>query len=201
MNFYYAEESTPLGFHKAFYKVLCPIAIVVQSLILLATLAHLAGDSSNYDPNYLILTLFSTALGILFLSLITYGFAHRKEYAWYMVYAYSGLTVLTSIISATQYENFGSAIVTVLISSILPILIGIYYYKRKPIFVPSEFKQASTEHYSDKVTEKTKFIPTFAPSTSTKQISHDTRITFCRKCGHKLVDGASFCHKCGSKTS
>ena len=26
-------------------------------------------------------------------------------------------------------------------------------------------------------------------------------ITFCRKCGNKLADGAAFCHKCGTKTT
>lgn len=42
--------------------------------------------------------------------------------------------------------------------------------------------------------------PTAKSYQTTSITGSKVSIAFCRKCGHKLIDGALFCHKCGSKT-
>ena len=202
MNFYYSEESTPLGFHKAFYKVLCPIFIAIHALLLFATIGHLTGNGEYYNSDSLVFTSFTSILSISFLFLISYGFAKRKTYAWYMVYAYSALAVLSNIISAVQSESAGTAVGMIIGSAIIPLLIGMYYYKRKPIFVPYKYDDQNTISVKDNLYQARPNYHNENPKTiATFTIESATKPSFCRKCGHKLVNGAAFCHKCGAKTS
>lgn len=191
MKFYYSFESTPLSFHKAFYKVLSPIFIVIQALMFLATIGYLI-DGVYYGS--LVINLFSNALGITFLSFMTYGFVKKKEYAWYMVYAYLGLTALSNIISAAMSYNVASAVGQVIGALIIPVLIGIYYYKRKPLFVTSEFQNNVVTRNETVTTNYTPQNPTASYSTQ-----KTTAIAFCRKCGNKISSDSIFCNKCGSR--
>ncbi len=178
MKFYYSMESTPLKFHNAFYKVLSPIFMGVQGLVLLGTIGHLSSDNGLYNPAMLVLNLIISCIAITFLAFITYGFAKKKQYAWYMVYAYLILNVSSNIISATQTPNPAAAVGQIIGALIIPCLIGIYYYKRKPIFVASS---------SD------------APAPFQSNSSQRNKIGFCRKCGNKITQDSIYCNKCGAK--
>ncbi len=196
MKRYYSIESTPLSFHKAFYKVISPFIIVLQSILLLATIGHLISDDGYYDSGALVLNLFIYVLGIVFLGFMTYGFANKKEYAWYMVYAYFGLNVLINIISAAPmlYYNPAYALGQIIGALIIPILIGIYYYKRKPLFVASEFNNGA---FTNNETVTTNYMP--QNSVSSSPMEKRAMVSFCRKCGNRVTNDSVFCNKCGSK--
>lgn len=172
MKFYYSVESTPLKFHKAFYKVLSPIFMGVQALVLLATIGYLTDDNGYYNVGVLILNLIISCIAIAFLGFITYGFAKKKQYAWYMVYAYLILNVSSNIISATQSANTAVAVGQIIGALIIPTLIGIYYYKRKPLFISNDIAIDSVRNNT---------------------------INYCRKCGNQVTKDSVFCNKCGAK--
>ena len=202
MKFYYSFESAPLKFHKAFYKVLCPIFIGIRAILFLSTIIHLTNPDSYYDSGTLVLSLLFSGVEIVFLSLITYGFANKKEYAWYMVYAFLVETVLSGIINATQSANIASAVSETIGAFIIPILIGIYYYKRKPLFVTSEVNEEAKIN-NPNVTESQATLEINASQTITPNTSTNVQATicFCRKCGNKLINDSFFCNKCGAKTT
>ncbi len=184
MKFHYSMESTPLKFHNAFYKVLSPIFMGVQGLVLLGTIGHLSSDNGLYNPGMLVLNLIVSCIAITILAFITYGFAKKKQYAWYMVYAYLILNVSSNIISATQAANPAIAVGQIIGALIIPSLIGIYYYKRKPIFVGNEGDSGSLQHAA----VQTAFAP-----------PRKDAINYCRKCGNRVTHDSVFCNKCGTK--
>lgn len=192
MNFYYSYESTPLKFHNAFYKVICPILAIIRSLFLLATFGYLDGYDYNYAP--LVISIFLSFLEIGSLILITEGFTNKKQYAWYMVYAFLGLTFLSSLVSASTAYSTAYAIGSIIGSLILPILIGIYYYKRKPLFVTSETNNCSASNNQTATTNQT-----LQNSASPYSAEKRTEISYCRKCGNRVIPNSVFCNKCGSK--
>lgn len=173
MKTYQSAESQSLKFHNAFYKVISPIFILVQVLLFISTIGHLKDKNSFYGSEILIISLVISGLSIIFLGLITYGFAKKNAYAWYIVYAYLGLTILSNIISAVQSVNVASAVGQIVGSLIIPISIGIYYYKRKSILV--------------------------TPNIENLNDSEETTIRYCRKCGNQVSKDSVFCNKCGSK--
>ena len=89
-----------------------------------------------------------------------------------MVYAYLILNVTSNIISATQSANTAVAVGQIIGALIIPTLIGIYYYRRKPLFV-------SNNRAIDAVRNNT--------------------INYCRKCGNQVTKDSVFCNKCGAK--
>lgn len=186
MKFYYSVETTPLKFHKAFYKVLSPIFMGVQGLVLLGTIGHLSSDNGLYNPAMLVLNLIISCIAITILAFITYGFAKKKQYAWYMVYAYLILNVSSNIISATQTPNPAVAVGQIIGALIIPSLIGIYYYKRKPIFVTASNGNfgGSSQHMMVQ---------------STIDFPKKDVINYCRKCGNRVTHDSVFCNKCGTK--
>lgn len=168
MKFYYSVESTPLKFHKAFYKVLSPILMGVQTLVWLATIGYL----SPFCNIGIILNFIISGFSIVVLGFITYGFAKKKQYAWYMVYTYLILNVSSNIISAILSANAAVAIGQIIGALIIPTLIGIYYYKRKPLFVSNNISISDVQN---------------------------TTINYCRKCGNRVTKDSVFCNKCGAK--
>ena len=222
MEFYYSQETTSLKFHKAFYKVISPILIVYHAIMLLATIGHLVNNDGYYNTGMLVLNLFVYALAIIFLGYITYGFSNKKEYAWYMVYAYLILIAFSNLISVVLSYNVASAIGRVIGGLVLPIVIGIYYYKRKPLFtIPcststNEASQTSQSYVLQQRTYQnshstTTHTTTIKPqninhsdsdlSSNTQDIKNQGQsIQFCRKCGNKItISGSAFCNKCGAK--
>ena len=188
MTFYYSYESAPLKFHKAFYKVISPILIAIQAILLFATIGHLTDHDGYYDSGMLIVNLFLYAFAIILLSLITYGFANKKEYAWYMVYGYLCLNFFSNILSASSSAGDGKMIGQIIGTAILSFPIAIYYYKRKPIFI------TSGEHNSNEIVTAVQ-----ASSITACEVEENPQICFCRKCGSKRIENGSFCNKCGSK--
>ena len=152
--------------------MLSPIGMVFQVIILLATIGNLSMNNGFYSTDALILILISSCLQIVSSGCITYGFAKKKRYAWYMVYVFLILNVSSNIISATQASTSASQVGQIIGSLIIPMLIGIYYYKRKPLFISNK-----TGIYDIK----------------------KTTINYCRKCGNRVTKHSVFCNKCGAK--
>ncbi len=194
MKRYYSIESTPLNFHKAFYKVISPILIVIRAILVLATIGYL--DDGYYDSGSLVLNLLFYVLSIFFLSFITYGFSKKKEYAWYIVYADLGLAVLSNIIHVAPLLYYDTAFAIGYIAPVLTIfiLIGIYYYKRKPLFVASEYNNGV---FVNNETVTTNYMS--QNSVSSSPVEKRATVSFCRKCGNRVTNDSVFCNKCGSK--
>ena len=188
MKHYYSLQSTPLKFHKIFYNVISPILIAVQVLILVATIGHLIDYDGYYNFVTLVLNLFSCCLAIIFLSFITYGFFKKRKFAWYMVYAYLILTILSNVVSAIQLDNIAFAVGQIIGALIIPTLIGIYYYKRKSLFFL----------LSDENVVQARYLPRHPDDTLCK--NDKTSINYCRKCGTQVITHGVFCNKCGTKT-
>lgn len=211
MKLYYSYESTPLNFHKAFYKVISPILIVIRAILVFATIGHLTSDDGYYDSSSLVLNLLFYVLSIIFLGFITYGFAKKKEYAWYMVYAELGLEVLSNIIHVAPLLYYDTAVALGYGAPVLIILtlIGIYYYKRKPLFVTPEVGNTGEEIRTSQIyVPQSQTHQNHIPqnniqkySKSVSNVENKTTINFCRKCGNKLINGSVFCNKCGSKVN
>lgn len=188
MNFYYSYESTPLKFHNAFYKVISPILIAIHVLNLISTIGYLTDDAGDYNSGLLVLNLFFSVLIITFLGFMTYGFLNKKTYAWYTVYAFLVFDFLSSIISSLSNPS------ALPFAAIIPTLIGIYYYKRKPLFVTSE-----TNNYSASTNETATTNRTFQNSASPYSAEKMPQISYCRKCGNRVTGDSVFCNKCGTK--
>ena len=195
MQFYYSVETTPLKFHKAFYKVISPILIALNAIFMLASIGWLTGEQNYYSPNILIFSVFLGGLGIVFLAFMSYGFAKQKEYAWYMVYAYLGLLGLRTLVSACSSYSAGFAVGTIIGGSIIPVLIGIYYYKRKPLFVTSGVENVSFPQSNGTAVPRDISRPTATPPF----VRTTETVSFCRKCGNRVPKDSVFCNKCGSK--
>ena len=191
MKFYDNAASTPLEFHKAFYKVLSPIFIAVQALILLATIGYLR----DYSSGTLILNLLLSCGGIAALGYITYGFSKQRPYAYHTVFIYLGISVLSSIISAVGSTDLAAAVGRVIGGSIIPVLIGIYYYKRKFVFLSDESDKSDKSDASETsdVSDRTE-IRGANPAAANPAV-----ICYCRKCGNRVPEGSAFCNKCGAK--
>ena len=209
MKRYFSIESTPLNFHKAFYKVISPILIVIRAILLLATIGHFTGDDGYYDSGSLVFNLLFCVLSIIFLSFMTYGFAKKKEYAWYMVYADLGLGALSNIIHVAPLLYYDTAFALGYITPVLIIFIsvGVYYYKRKPLFVISEFENYDRgTHMSQDQAPQTQSPQNYMPQNNVQHYSNPTpnvdnkaTVRFCRKCGNRVTNDSVFCNKCGSK--
>ena len=90
-----------------------------------------------------------------------------------------GLFQVLSIIPGTSRSG-----ATIIGALIIPSLIGIYYYKRKPIFVGNEGDSGSLQHAA----VQTAFAP-----------PRKDAINYCRKCGNRVTHDSVFCNKCGTK--
>ena len=198
MKLYYSFESTPLNFHKAFYKVISPILMAVQAILALSTIGWL----TDIFHGLLVFDLIVCILSIISLAFITYGFAKKKGYAWYMVYAYLILTVLSNVVSAALSGNAAIAVGRIIGALVIPVLIGIYYYKRKPLFITSIFENPKNTTYTPPTYTPPNYVPqNQPPQYSATYVPNENKetINFCRKCGNRVINGSVFCNKCGSK--
>ena len=89
-----------------------------------------------------------------------------------------------------QYIKYGFNISIALISGIIMLVASYFIWYRLNI---KYFNKRIISAYSE--------AGTYEEATYTTQnaVIENTKTSFCRKCGNKLLDGAKFCNKCGKE--
>jgi len=119
--------------------------------------------------------------------------APKLVYIFYAVLAGGSLlyAILVAAITSTQ---IGASQVLSIITSIVFLILNIMYFrKREHLFIEEGFHTQSTAS-TQKTAQASYNTNHTVPNTTTT-----SKISFCRKCGSKLLDGSQFCHKCGTK--
>lgn len=138
--------------------------------------------------------LLASIMTLTLIAICFVGFMGWKSYAWYSMMIYLGFGVIYNAFVITVYTTYAPQMVSTATSRfagvlIYAILVGVYYYKRKPLFFeqlqPSLPDTPANEGGSDPIAEP--------------PVSCASPILFCRKCGAKLLPESEFCNQCGTK--
>ena len=200
---YHSRENTPLKFHTFIRYIALPLGMLLD-------FASLVKILSFYDGSNVLIFDLLFSLSHLALLIATFvGFFSWKPYSWYTLMSAYGLALfyrLYAIILYVSYDQEVGTLVGQLIGTIVwAVIIGIYYYKRKPLFVPQQEAPSAPSQtpYTPMQNNQptTHVTPPQAPQyhTQAPQYQSQAKINFCRQCGAKIIEGSSFCNKCGSR--
>lgn len=232
MKQYFSRADTPLKFHYFLWYVSLPLGIICTLVAMGSGFSDIVLFNwiytATYTVAYILLFLF---LGLTLAAFI--GFFRWKSYAWYCIMsilvfdvAVEAFTVLLDIVIAP--DEIAYAIGQLIGSLIYSTLVGIYYYKRKPLFFPrlvpsapgaplsySGAPCAPGTPYASGVscTSGSPCVPIsagtpLAPCSSASADSscapgairegQQPQSVYCRKCGAKLSGDSTFCSYCGA---
>ena len=127
---YYTKELTPLKFHKFYHYVLTPLNI-------LNVIYMLASMFANRQFSTLVLVYDLLLLASCILTFV--GCFKFKKYAWWAIMAGFVLEIFYSIYFVTYYAVTAPQFIIDALSQVgwrfaFVIVMGIYYFKRKPLF-------------------------------------------------------------------
>lgn len=189
MKAYYDRDSAPLAFHSFIRYVSLPLGFLVTLGQMLLEFSGASAYNWLYSADLL-----ASITTLALIATCFVGFRGWKSYAWYGMMIYLGFGVLYNVFVISVYSTYApqmvdSAVSRCMGSLIYAILVGVYYYKRKPLF----FEQ----------------LPPSLPDTPANEVGSnpiaeppapcDSPILFCRKCGAKLLPESEFCNQCGTK--
>lgn len=184
MKTYHDKDTTPLAFHT-FYRWVCLPLGFLSTLGNLAQLRTLYPTAANFDK-------FVCLVDLVLIVVCFVDFTRQRPLAWYAVITrlwllvgYSTIILLVCMINAPQ--AIGTALGQLIAVSIYGILCGVYYLKRKPLFVPDVAQSSETSGAPHLPAEDTTTHQTATPP-----------IAFCRKCGNELLPGSNSCSSCGT---
>lgn len=137
MEQYTIKHVTPLAFHNFFYKISLPLGFLATAIQIVQYFREMEGFSFLY--------VLDIAHYVLFLSLAAvsfWGLRQMREYAWYSTMAFLAVNPVFTLLSLLVIYVFYSAaavslIPTLLWSIVYGLLVGLYYWKRKPLFLPA----------------------------------------------------------------
>ena len=142
---HYTKELTPLKFHKIYHYVLTPLNI-------LNVIYMLASMFANRQYSTLVLVYDLLLLASCVLTFV--GCFKFKAYAWWAIIVGFGLEIFYSIYFVAYYAITMPQFTVDALSQVcwrfaFVIVMGIYYYKRKPLFfnpvpleeIPEEYKK------------------------------------------------------------
>ena len=133
MNQYHDHSRTPLLFHKIYWLIWTPAQIIMGAMTFFDSYGGFDSMSlvEKADLGYGVLTC---------LLMITYyiGFLRWKRYGWYALMAQLVTNVIYAFVALGVQWNDDRAFATSLVIGTLIrcIPVGIYYYKRRPLFTP-----------------------------------------------------------------
>lgn len=150
-KFYTDKETTPLIFHEINVYALIPISVLYEILLFIIAMLSSEPDSTFYMIFYLIVVPLHISL--------CYFLAKFKPVGWYINNICIALVLIDSLLligslglSIEYYydiENLLIEMISPIVRIIMSILVFIYYYKRKSLFIPSK----------ERKTEETTMIP------------------------------------------
>ncbi len=134
MQQYHSKAGTPLKFHNFFRYILLPLNFISTAI----TMYQEFSVMTQFTWPYAVDGFFFAVSLILMLSCVV-GFFGWKPYSWYSVMAFLGILVVSGICNAAIYaayvpEELSNSVGQLLVAILEAALIGIYYYKRRPLF-------------------------------------------------------------------
>lgn len=180
VKMYYDRNTAPLTFHNFVRYASLPWTFLVnlaEMFLLSQTMYH---RSQIYQFSMLLYVAMLILIGVCF-----WGFLKWKPCGWYAIMAMLALNVVFSLLSIQFYATYApnepnSAGPGLFVALIRGTLVGIYYYKRKPLFfedMQSPEQEMVAEDPADRV----------------------SAARFCRRCGATLLPGSEFCNHCGTR--
>ena len=134
-KFYTDKETTPMAFHQFYAYAILPLSVL--SCIRHFIMSALSADTGN------IISIILYVILILLLSNTCYFLIKYKPLGWYLNNISIAFVLLMNIFTLVFFlydlteEMIGYVISTMFVCASL-ILIFIYYYKRKSLFIPSK---------------------------------------------------------------
>ena len=182
--------STPLKFHKFFHYVWTPVLFAGSLLVIPGQLTAV-----SYNPY----TAARLAYGILNCCLIAayfIGFFRWKLYSWYCLFVQMAAEILFAAgtyilyVAVVPHNSFtsGMGFGNIIGAAVRSTLIGIYYYKRKPLFSEKGFNPRNADTHSRK---------SAAENTAAGVQCAEDKGTFCTACGTRNTSHNLFCTACG----
>lgn len=193
MTRYTDKARTPLAYHTFFRYVALPLGILTTFANIFQEFGYF--NDFQIQPGSVLYSLFITELLFYFIDLALLlvcfvGFFHWSRYAWYSTMIHLVLAVIYRLYVLVFFAVYNptetsSAVSDLIAALLLCVLLGIYYWKRKPLFFP--------------VPPDSETSPGTEPTLSSPSLPGDSpRAIFCRKCGQRLPPDGAFCPQCGT---
>ena len=211
-------DTPPLG--MAWYNFLVKFALFAGTVLnAIFGLTYMTGGIYTVETDGLItaedvyayygagLQLIDILYGCFLLAFAALCMIFREKLVKYEPDAPKFVCIFYSILAGVPFLY--SIIVALIMSVSLPIeaflalIVGLiilfcnikYFKKREHLFVGDP---PPTQENAPAPSKTPNDIPITSSATTT-EVSAQQSISFCRKCGAKLLDGSQFCHKCGTK--
>lgn len=139
---YYSIESTPLKWHTFYRYVSMPLGVITGIIAIFSYI-------TTMDNLYYLIDIFFSVVQTVCCAAAFVGFFKWKSYAWYAVMVNLANSVVYAIVSLAVTAAFGGdvayAVGSVIGTTAVSVLIGIYYNKRKPLFfgIPAPAEEAA----------------------------------------------------------
>ena len=211
MNQYHDHLKTPLLFHRIYWMIWTPAQIVLGVPGIIA-----AAKSLNSADIYAVLDFGYALLTCLFMAVYFVAFFSWKLHGWYALMAQLVMNVAYAFASLLVFPNDDRsyAISLVIGTLIRCIPVGIYYYKRRPLFsakgfdIPAAgmFFSGGAAYQRTQNRQNTQWQqnqPNTQPPLSAQPfVNTETdgeRIYTCPECGGQVKQDVCFCVHCGAK--
>jgi len=202
MNQYTDINTTPLRFHKFYWKIWIPLQIILGAYNFAVTVADMGAPDIYYaiDIGYFLLSgiLFGAAFG---------GFFRWKRSALVSLFIQMALNIVYVLVLFFIYakimpDSLGLAFGSVAGTFIRCIPVGIYYYKRRALFVKGGYSYRQLQDMQAKG-YSTSFSGSFAQNNTytadTTPQQDNVAVNYCHNCGKQLPNNPNFCIYCGTK--
>lgn len=147
-KFYTDRETTPLIFHETYVYAMLPLGTLYGILQLIIAFFSSSSDSTYYMVFYLVLVPLNIS--------VCYLLSKFRPAGWYLNSICLAIDFISSLLligMSIVFYSVGELLLLEMISPIIRIIISvlifIYYYKRKSLFIPSK----------ERKTEETTMIP------------------------------------------
>lgn len=183
MKQYYIRESTPLKYHTFMRYAGLPLGI----LIVVRNIISSWPAAGEFNYVYLI-DYASYFASFVLLSAAFVGFFNWAGYAWNCMminYVVVGLhrVVVLGLYAVYLPSQLAAEIGSLIGFSIAAVLVGIYYWKRRPLFFPP------TVHFCTEREPEHLVVPANQGESLSK---------YCHKCGFELLRESEYCSQCGT---
>ena len=211
MDKHYNHSTAPLLFHRIYWLIWTPaqIALGVPGIVEAAKSLNTADLYATLDFAYALLT-------CLLMAIYFVAFFSWKLHGWYALMAQLVMNTAYAFASLLVFptDDRAYAISLVIGTLIRCVPVGIYYYKRKPLFAPKGFDiPAAGMVFSGGAAYQRTQNPqnaqwqqnqpdTQPPLSAQPFVNTDTdgeRIYTCPECGGQVKQDSCFCIHCGAK--
>ncbi len=139
--------------------------------------------------------------GIVIIIMLT-GMEERETYAWICVFirhiidiVYLFVPMVLCIMLGVDVSSIGGSFLG---GTLVSVLIMIYYYRRKPMFIRHNTLDTTVQEKQEIIEKETVDIEEDLPNTP-DDTKEEADMLFCRKCGTRIPPDSVFCTKCGEK--